>query len=163
MAKEKEELRFEGFLSDIDPKYTDIVGHLHDFLIGKGCGIKIQLAKSGHVVSFSDAKTKRVVANFVSRKNGPIARIYGDNSNKYIDFLEALPEEMIKAIGKSPSCKRLIDPEKCNSRCPMGYDLTIKGTRYQKCRYGCFMFDINAVSAPYIKDFFDKEIAERTA
>lgn len=159
----KEEFRFEDFLNDISPEYADVVSHLHDFLLENGCGIKMQLAKSGHVVSYTDKKTKRVTVNFVSRKKGPVIRIYGDNAHKYMDFFETLPEEMIKSVGKSPDCKRLLDPAKCNQKCVMGYTLAIKGETYKKCRYGCFMFEINSDSAAYIKTFLENELRERTA
>lgn len=159
----KEEFRFEDFLNDISPEYADIAGNLHNFLLESGCGLKMQLAKSGHVVSYTDPKTKKVTANFVSRKKGPVVRIYGDNAYKYMDFLESLPEAMIKFVGKSPDCKRLLDPAKCNQKCPMGYTLTLNGDTYKKCRYGCFMFEMNADSAPYIKTFLENELRERTA
>lgn len=160
----KEEFHFEDFLNDISPEYADIASNLHNLLIESGCGLKMQLAKNGHVVSYTDKKTKKVTVNFVSRKNGPVIRIYGDNAYKYMDFLETLPEGMVKSVGKSTDCKRLaIDPSKCNQKCPMGYTITIKDVTYKKCRYGCFMFEMNDSNAPYIKTFLENELRERTA
>ena len=154
---------YENFLNEVHPVYREAADQIHDYLLRSGCKIKIQPAKSGYVVSYSDPRTKKVAANFVFRKNGLIIRIYGENFNKYIDFLEELPAGMIKSMEKSAVCKRLIDPSKCNSRCGMGYDFTVKGVRFQKCRYGCFMFEINDENIPFIKAFVENEIRERIA
>lgn len=159
----KEEFKYEDFLGAVNPIYADFVNQTNDFLIQNGCKIKIDLAKNGYLVSYSHAKTKRVVANFVFRKNGLVIRIYGDYINKYIDFAETLPAAMIKSIEKAPVCKRLIDPTTCNSRCSMGYDFTIKGVQYKRCKYNCFMFEINDDNIPFVKAFLENEIKERTA
>lgn len=160
----KEEFCFNDFLNDISPEYTDIANSLHNFLLESGCGLKMQLAKSGHVVSYTDVKTKRVTANLVTRKKGPVVRIYGDNSYRYMDLFETLPDGMVKAISKSPDCKRLtVDPAKCNQKCPMGYTLTIKDVTYKKCRYNGLMFDLNTENAPYVKAILENEIRERNA
>lgn len=151
------ELSFENFLKDVNPIYQEYVGQTHEYLLQSGCKVKYQLAKSGYVVSYSHIKDKHVVANFVFRKSGLVIRIYGDYVNRYIEFMETLPDTMIKAIEKAPDCKL------CNSRCLKGYVFSIKGTRHQKCRYNSFMFAINDESIPYIKGFLENEIRERAA
>lgn len=130
---DKKEYNHKDFIEEVSPVYRDFVDQMNDFLLQNNCKQKIEMAKSGYLVSYTHLKTKRVIINFVFRKNGLIIRIYGDYVNNYIDYFETLPEGMIKAINKSPACKRLIDPEKCNSRCSMGYDFYIKGSHYQKC------------------------------
>lgn len=157
------ELQYENFLNDVNPVYRDFVNQTHDFFLQNGCKVKIELAKNGYVISYSHTKTKKVIANFVFRKNGLVIRIYGDNFDKYIGFFDELPAAMIKSIGKSPVCKRLLDPTKCNSRCPKGYDFTVKDSHFQKCRYSCFMFEINEESIPFIKTFIENEVKERAA
>lgn len=157
----KQEIPFENFLSDIGPEYAEAVCGLNGFLLENGCKAKLQLAKSGHVVSYTDAKKGHTIANFVSRKKGPVIRIYGNSSGEYIDFIASLPDKMIKAIEKAPVCKRLLDPAKCNQRCPMGYTLAIKDETHKKCRYSCFMFEINDENYPHIKTFLEKEIEKR--
>jgi hypothetical protein len=77
--------------------------------------------------------------------------------------MNTLPEEMIKAIGKSSVCKRMIDPNTCNSRCTMGYDFIIGSKRFQKCKNSSFMFLISDENNPYIKSFIENEVTERTA
>jgi hypothetical protein len=157
---DNKDLEFENFLLDVNPVYQESVTRIHDYLLENECAIKISLAKSGYLISYSD-KNKRVIANFVFRKSGLVIRIYGDAVNGYLDFIETLPEGMIKAIEKAPVCRRLIDITKCNSKCRMGYDFTLKSTRYQKCQYNCFMFPVNVENIPFINDFLIKELSAR--
>lgn len=152
----KQEFHIEDFLNDISPDYADFIMGLHNLLIENDCAMTMKQAANGHVVSY--AKNKKTVANFVSRKKGPVARIYGYNVSKYIDFMETLPDSMIKSIAKAPVCKRLLDPSTCNSRCSTGFDFTVKGTHHQKCKYNCFMFEITAENDPYIKGFLEHEL-----
>lgn len=159
----KEEIKFEDFLADVSLLNQDFVNETHSFLLNNGCKYKIEAAKSGFVVSYSHPETKKVVVNYVFRKSGLIIRIYGDNINKYADILDKLPDGMVKAIQKAPVCKRLVDPEKCNSRCAMGYQFNLKGTDYQKCRYSSFMFEIKDENYASVRDFLEHELKERSA
>ena len=159
---DKKDLKFEDFLMDVDPAYHEFVTQTHNLLLEAECKVKIELAKSGYLVSYSD-KNKRVIANFVFRKSGLIIRIYGDAVNHYNDFIETLPDGMVKAIEKAPVCKRLIDSTKCNSKCRMGYEFILKGTHHQKCQYNCFMFPVNDENIPFINNFLTKELTARSA
>ena len=135
----KEEIKFEYFLLNIDPVNLGFINEIHEYMNQKDCAYKIETAKNGHVFSYIMPKTKKVVANYVFRKNGMIIRIYGDNIGNYFGLLNTLPENMVKAIEKAPVCKRLADPAKCNSRCPMGYVFGLNGKTYQNCRYNSFI------------------------
>ena len=159
---DKKELKFEDFLMDVNPAYHEFVTRTHDFLRENGCSMKMDVAKNGYLVSYSD-KSKRVIANFVFRKSGLVMRIYGDHARQYNDFMETLPDGMIKAIEKAPVCKRLIDITKCNSRCRMGYSFVLKGTQHQKCQYNCFMFSVSDENIPATSDFLKKELAARAS
>jgi len=159
----EENALFEDFLMEAGSANFAFINQIHEYLTANGCTIKIQTAKNGYVVSYVHAKTKKVIANYVSRKKGLIMRIYGDNAGKYMAFLQGLPNDMAKAIEKASVCRRLIDPTKCNSRCPMGYSVTLNGREFQKCRYSSFMFLLNDESNPYIKSFLEHELAERNA
>lgn len=163
MPKEKVVIPFEDFLMSIPPDCTVPVAELHEHLLGSGCTVDIKSAKSGYVVSYIHAGSQKVVANYVCRKKGVILRLYGDNCGQYMDVVNGLPEDMIKAVEKAPVCRRLHDPDKCNSRCPMGYIMTIQGTEHKKCRYSCFMLLVNKDSAPHLKSLLDKELAARSA
>lgn len=159
----KAEYLFEDFLKEVHPEHHEFVAQLNDFLVPEKCSMKIELAKSGYVLSYVHKKTKKVIANYVFRKSGMLVRIYGESVNKYNEFLNSLPDEMINAIEKASVCKRMLDPASCNSRCSMGYDFTVKGDRYQKCKYGSFMFLINHNSIPFIKEFIENEVRAREA
>ena len=157
---EKKKLDFDNYLSDVHPDFIPYVMAAHNKLVESGCEAALTAAKSGHVVSYKN-KAKKVVANFVARKGGPQIRIYGDNFEKYLDAVKALPEDMIGAIKRSSDCKRLIDPKKCNSRCPLGYAMRLDGAMLRKCRYGAFMFAVNEETAPHILTLLDKELKAR--
>lgn len=154
-------IKFEDFLNEVSMDLTEFISQTHDFLLESGCKIEIKLAKSGYVVSYS--YNKRVLLNYVFRKSGMLIRIYGAFAHNYAGFLETLPEKMIKAIEEAPVCKRLIDPAACNSKCKMGYDFYLKGSRLQKCQYSCFMFKIDGESARHIRLFLENELNERKA
>ena len=156
----KEELNFEDFINDVDPRYRDFALQTHEYMLGESCKLKMQLAKNGYVISYSHGKTKRVVMNFVFRKSGLVARIYGDNVGQYEPFLASLPDAMKTAIEKAPKCKRFEEPPKCNSKCG-GNVFTLNGAQVQKCRYNCFMFEVDDESIPYIRGFLENELQTR--
>lgn len=160
---DKETYTFEQFLPDVRPDHLPFVMETHESLTGRGYKTKVELAKSGYVVSYQHPKTKKVLLNYVFRKSGMLIRVYGDHLSQYLDFVQSLPASMIAEIGASPNCKRLLDPAACNSRCPMGYAFTVDGGLYQKCRYGCFMFPVKAETIPSLRELIDKEAAARDA
>jgi len=129
-------------------------------MLQSGCKLKLATAKNGYVVSYAFGKKKRVVLNFVFRKKALVIRIYGDNVRQYHDFLDCLPVEMQQSIKKAPNCKRFEVPPKCNSKCG-GNVFTMDGTQYQKCRYSCFMFEVNDSSIPAITTFIKNELEAR--
>lgn len=150
-------LSYEGFIETVDPRYQPFARELHAHLLDCGCKLKLQTAKSGgYIVSYQHGKSKRVLLNFVFRKSGLVARIYGDHTQQYADFLNSLPEQMVKAIEKSGSECKL-----CNARCPKGYVFSIQDKSYSKCRYNCFMFPVDEDSIPYIEAFIKNEMVER--
>lgn len=161
MAKQK--ATFEDFLMEVKPELHESIISLNDYLVNNGCKANIEQAKSGYTVSYKYDATKKSVINFVFRKAGLIIRIYGDNVGSYTDFLQTIPESMVKAIDKSSICKRLVDPTKCSSTCVMGYDFKINDVHYQKCRYNGFMFLITNEIMPYLKTFIQKELDARAA
>lgn len=152
-------LTFEGFLDTVDPKFRDFAILVHSAMLSSGCRIKLQTAKNGeYIVSYQHGKSKRVVLNFVFRKIGLVARIYGDNVGSYANFLETLPEKMVNEIEKSSSECKL-----CNLRCLKGYDFSIGEKHFFRCRYNCFMFSINDESIPFVQNFLEKELKARNS
>jgi len=160
MAKPK--FQFEDFMGDVPMDHAEFVRDLHEFLTGQDCTIKIEQAKNGFCVSYAYAKTKKVLANFVFRKKGMFVRIYGGFIGQYSEVLTSMPEEMIKTIEKAPVCKRLMDPEKCSSTCPMGYIFSLGDTEHKKCRYNCFLFLLSEESKPSIRQILEREVGARS-
>lgn len=161
MANEKR--TYEEFLLDVPPQIYPYVEALNATFLENGCTVKVEMAKSGYVVSYVYTPTKRTIANFVFRKKGLMVRLYGDHVGTYEAALSELPDVMQKAIEKAPSCKRLIDPAKCSARCPMGNTFTLKDTLHKKCRYTNFFFLLDGESFPFIKELIARELGARAA
>lgn len=157
MANQK--LGFEEFMKAVDSSNKAFVTNLHQEFLTYGCHIQVKEAKSGYVVSY--LLDKKAVANFVFRKTGLIIRIYANHINKYMEFLETLPSSMRKSIQTSSICKRLVNPNDCNSKCAMGYDFLLGGVRLQKCRNNAFMFLLCDENNDFIKLFLHKELSMR--
>jgi len=156
----EDELSFDSFISDVDPRYREFAVQTHEYMLQNNSKLKLTSAKNGYVVSYTHGKSKRVVMNFVFRKTGLVARIYGDSAGQYGDFLEMLPDDMKMVIEKAPACKRFEDPPRCSPKC-VGYVFTLNGKQHQKCRYNCFMFKVNDESIPHISAFLQNELNAR--
>lgn len=154
---------FDQFISDVDLSQMPYTMQIHAYLTRNGCQTKVETAKSGYVVSYTLNPGKKVIANFVFRKKGLFIRIYGDHVAKYNELLDTLPEKMQSAIENAGVCRRLLDPTKCNSRCPMGNVFTLRGETHKKCRYGNFLFYIDAESVSAIQALLENELRERSA
>jgi len=89
-------------------------------------------------------------------------RINADHHAAYPDALNRLPEHMVSQIGRADDCIKMIDPSRCWQGC-MGHDFHIRGTRYQKCRVNCFLFDIDPESVPFLLALIECESKERQA
>lgn len=141
-------LGFEDFITAVAAENQEFVRELHAKLTELGCKMEVKAARSGFVVSY--VLNRKTIANYVFRKKGMIARIYAVHVNEYIEALEDLPEELIQTVKAAPDCKRMIDPDSCNPKCPMGYDFWLKGERYRKCRSNAFMFPVCGGNNPFI-------------
>lgn len=135
----KSEIGFQDFIVNVFPGYQSEISKWHEIFIGEGLSIKIEEAKNGHVVSY--IFKKRTILNYVFRKSGLVARIYGENAAQYKDALDEAPESIKSAIDKAGVCKRLTGIAPCNTKC-LGYTFMLGDTEYKKCRYGAFMFPI---------------------
>ena len=159
MAQEK--LTYEQFLEAVDPCDQPFVQDLHNYLLDNGCKATFEEKKTGLLGSYKHTKTKKSVINLLRKKQGVIVRIYGENTGKYPDFLNTLPEEMTQSINSAGDCKRLTQ-NTCSTKCT-GYDVTIRGERYQKCKYNAFEFLVTEGSGPVIKSFVEHELSKRAA
>ena len=158
----KNAIPFELFLVTVPEEHRDFATNTHKWMAEKGYTIKIAEAKNGYVVSYNHPKTKYVLFNYVFRKKGMIMRIYADNINAYMDFLETLPETMVKDIVKAPNCRRLLSPDQCNPNCRMGYDFIMNGERHKKCRMGAFMILMDEETKPVLNEFLNREAEARS-
>ena len=154
---DEKNLSFDDFVNDVDPVYHEFVRQTHEYMLENECTLKMMLAKNGYVVSYQHGKKKRVIMNFVFRKSGLFARVYCDFIGHYSETLETIPEKMMKAVEKAPTCKRFKDPPSCNSKCS-GYLFTMKDKQHQKCRYNCFLFAVDEESIPFIRTLLENEL-----
>ena len=151
-----ENYTFDDFLASVDTENQEFVSEMHYELTKRGCKIVVNLAKSGYVVSYN--LNKKVIANYVFRKKGLVARIYASHIAQYMDILDTLPDDMVQDIQAAPICKRLVDPDTCNQKCSMGYDFVLKGERLRKCRNSAFMFSLSEENKPFIEALLLNEI-----
>ena len=154
MAKEKYE--FEDFLAEVTEQKAEVT-NIHESMTESGYKNKVEKKASGFLVAYSHPKTKRSVLNLLLRKSGLQVRIYAENHEQYATFIDNLSEEMEAQVAKATICKRFLTPPGCSDSCSAGYDISIRGNRYQKCRYSCFHFKVNAKSLPVITEFIELE------
>lgn len=155
----KEKITFNQFLEAVEATHQTFIESLHNYLLEQGCKVTFEEKKSGYLASFKYGKPPKSVLNFLFRKNGMLIRIYGENVNKYEDFLNTLPGEMVESIAKSGDCKRITN-NTCSPKCT-GYDFMIDDNRFQKCRYNCFELLVSEQNNPYIESFIKHELTER--
>lgn len=160
MTPKKPDL-FDAFIEMVEPQHRGYVCELHELFTQNGCAAEIKPTRSGYLVSYKTMPSKKSIANFVFRKSGLLLRIYADCVNRYEPLLLSLPDSMLTAIQKATDCKRLTQTGACNSRCPMGYDFTIRGERYQKCRTSAFFFQVNEENEPHLRALLEQELAAR--
>jgi len=155
----KETISFELFISTVASEHRSFVQELNRKLIELGCEAVIKEAKSGYTVSYQ--YKKKTIMNWVFRKSGILARIYGDHAYRYEDTIAALPPEMQKRMTPSRDCKRYIDPAACSDMCVKGFVYTLNGITYKKCRNDGMFFPLTSESAEYISRLVCDEIAAR--
>ena len=157
MAKEK--ASFKEFLSAVAPEHQAFVEKLNTKLIEQGCVLVIKEAKSGYAASYQ--LEKKTVMNWVFRKTGIWALIYGDNAGRYEEVIAALPADMQKKMTASRDCKRLIDPDACSGTCVKGFVYSLNGETQKKCRNDGMLFLLTEETAEYIAGLICAEVAVR--
>lgn len=153
---EKVKLGFDDFMASVSSTNKEFVTGMHEAFTARGCKIEVKEAKSGYLVSY--LLNKKTVANYVFRKAGLMIRIYANHIKEYMEFLETIPDSMVKTIEDASVCKRLINPNDCNPKCAMGYDFIMRGQRHQKCRNNAFMFLVCEENNDFIKSFVGNEL-----
>ncbi|MCL2372450.1 MAG: hypothetical protein FWC78_03510 [Defluviitaleaceae bacterium] len=156
-----EKITFEEFFESVDDQNRSFVQNFHKYMMENGCKVAFELKKNGYLASYKYGKPIRTVMNFVFRKEGMLARIYGEHISKYPAFLESLPQQMLQHLSSAGDCKRLTS-NTCSPKC-IGYDFKIFNQHYQKCRYNCFEFLMTNESRPSIQQFVEHELDARMA
>jgi len=161
---ENKELRYEDFFVSVNDEYKDFVSTVKEKVFEAGyTNIKMGSSKTNlYTAAFIQPKTRRGIANFYLRRRSFKMMISAKNCASYPDMLSRLPEKMVAQIGKASPCQNLTDPGKCMDKCS-GYEFHIGEALYQKCRFGCFQFDVNVENIPFLLEFLETELKERTA
>ncbi len=150
---------FNDFFQAVPEENRTFVAALHNRLLEHGCTASFKEAKSGYTVSYQ--WNKKTVMNWVFRKTGMWARIYGDNVRRYEAEIAALPIDMQKKMTDSRDCKRLLDPTACSDTCVMGFVYSLGGNTYKKCRNDGMLFLLSNETAPYIQNLVCAEVETR--
>ena len=156
---EQANYQFEDFLMSADEAHTDFVTTIHETLLQEGCKVKVGSSKT-NLFSVKYTQGRRGVFNFMLRKKGLKASVYAANFAQYPDVLNRLPESMVQQIAKTSSCKNMLNPPTCWDGC-IGYDIPIGNEQYQRCKFGCFQFDVNAESIPFLVELLESELKAR--
>ena len=157
MAQEK--ISFEKFMESVDVNNRPFIQDLHDYLMNNGCKVTFEEKKSGFLASYKFGKPQKSIVNFLFRKQEMLVRIYGENANKFSDFLSAMPDGMTQSIKDAGICKRLVN-NTCSPKCT-GYDFMIGSEHFQKCKFNCFEFLVSSENNSFIKSFVENELKER--
>jgi len=158
---EKTNYQFEDFLMSVSDEHKGFVQEVNDFLLNEGCKVKIASTKT-YLFSVKYTQGRRGVFNFMLRKRGMKASVYASNFSQYPDVLNRLPESMVAQVAKSSDCKNFTSPTACWDGC-LGYDIPIGEEHYQKCKFGCFQFNVDAESIPFLLEMLKSELKSRDA
>ena len=150
---------FNEFLLAVAPERRVFVEKLNDKLLEQGCELVIKEVKSGYTATYQ--LEKKTVMNWVFRKTGIWARIYGDNAGRYEEVIAALPADMQKKMTASRDCKRLIDPNACSNTCVKGFVYSLHGDTYKKCRNDGMFFLLTNETAEHIAELVCAEVTAR--
>ena len=159
---EKTNYQYEDFLMIVDDAYKSFVQSVNEKLLEEGCKVKVGSSKT-NLFSVKYTQGRRGIFNFMLRKRSMKASVYAANFAQYPDVLNKLPESMVKQISKSSDCKNFTSPTACWEGC-IGYDIPIGEEQYQKCKFGCFQFNVDTESIPHLLELLESELeARRTA
>ena len=154
-------ITFDDFITPMDKASVPYALELNEYLLANGCKATFEEKKTGLLGSYKHTKSKKVIGNFLLRKQGFLVRIYAEHMAGYRDFLETMPADLLQTLGDAPVCRRLVH-NTCSPKCS-GYDFTIGEQHFQKCRYACFEFVVTADNFDYLRAFVEREAVARNA
>ena len=157
-----ENLQFEDFFIGVHDDYKGFVSVINDMVQKDYSNVKITTSKTDvFKVAYSQPKTRRGIVNFYLRKRGFKMAVFAKHCGNYPDVFAGLPEAMVAQIDKAGDCLNLKEPGKCMDKCA-GYDFHVGENHYQKCRFGCFQFNVDAESIPFLTKMVERELVERS-
>jgi len=156
---EQSDYQFQDFFTQVNDDYKDFVHTVNEKFLQEGCKVKIGSSKTT-LFSVKYTQGRRGIFNFMLRKKGLKASVYAANFAQYPDVLDRMPESMVEQIAKVPACKNMAGPGACMDKC-IGYDFHIRGTHYQRCKFSCFQFDVDAESIPFLLELLESELKAR--
>jgi len=153
---------FLGFLGQVADDCMGFVLHIHEKFMQMGCNVKITSTKAyPYQLAYTMPNSRKGILNFYLRKKGLKIRITIVDPAIHADVLNRLPEHMVRQIDKKNVCRKLVDGDACLDTCT-GFDFHMGETRYQRCRFYCFQFDVDAESMPFFLELLEREIAGRS-
>ena len=155
------DLQFQDFLMQVNDDYQDFVHKVHELLLKDEYKCNVGTSKTA-LFSIKYTQGRKGIFNFMLRKKGFKASVYAANFAKYLDVLNRLPESMVNQIVKVSSCKNIAEPGTCMGKC-IGYDFYIREDHYQKCKFSCFQFNVDAESIPFLLELLQSELDARCA
>ncbi|MCL2827263.1 MAG: hypothetical protein FWD99_00805 [Oscillospiraceae bacterium] len=160
----KTDYQFSDFLGLLGQVADDCVGFVlgvHEKLRQMGCKVKISSTKAyPYQLAYTMPNSRKGILNFYLRKKGLKVRITIVDPEQHAPVLNRLPEHMISQIDKKNVCRKLVEGCECLDACT-GFDFHIGESHYQKCRFYCFQFDVDAESMPILLELLEREIAAR--
>ena len=165
---EQVKYEFDDFFAIVGDEDKGFVAKIHEMLLQKNHKVKIATKGKKTVqftVTYSEAKTRRNMAKFSTKKNGLSVQIYTRNYDKYLDVLSGLPVTMISQMSEAYDCKNLVKLKPGEKTCSWedcsGYDFHIGKTHFQKCSYYSFEFNVEAESVPFLHGIIEAELNAR--
>ena len=154
--------QFADFFTAVDDTHKDFVDTAHKMVLQEGYKVKKVAPTKTYLfsVAYAHPKTRRGIINFMLRKKGLRTIISVRNCDKLSDTFLTLPPKMIEQLDKTNACINMETPGKCMAKCS-GYDFYIGETHYQKCKFGCFQFDVDEESIPFLLELLKRELEER--
>jgi len=152
---------FLAFLETTNPDCMPFVTEIHARLMQLGCKFNVKATKAfPFQVSYIAPNSRRSILGLRLRKKGLKARVLVIDPANHVAILARLPEGMIAQVDKRNDCENIAGQGKCLEKCK-GYDFHIGETHYQKCKFNCFEFDIDAESIPFSWEMLECELKAR--
>ena len=158
----EENYQFDDFFANLNDEYKDFVTTIHEMVQENGFD-KIAIGSSKvnlFTVKYTNKKTRRGIVNLTLRRKSFAVTVLAANNDKYPELLNKMPEQMANQIEKVHTCKNISEPGQCMDKC-VGYEFHVRDRHFQKCKFGCFKFTVDAENMPYLLELIKTELEMR--